>query len=419
MVEKQRVNPVVAAAVLCAALIYSGLVGIRERHRFRCLLPPERICTLRGRIVSDPVRTAAGDSYRCRFEPERAAAENGAAAGCRGRTAVFLPARTVEAFFPGKLYSVGGQSGAALYSTGCRVEIRGSFSRTGDSFYAGSCGPSEYDENAYGRLCRFRALCRLQFRRLMYAWGEAGGLLLALLSGIREYTARDTAEAFRNAGLAHILALSGMHLSLFSGLFALAGERAGGRRLSGLLRLCAVLAFTWFAGFSPSLRRAFLCAVILLLSSACGVRPPDMKGVLALSFLIHAAAAPEELRGAAFMLSYGALAGILVAGGVCGRLARRFLPAPAAEQLASGAAANLCTAPISARLFGRFAPAGIVASVVVSPAVTLFIWCGLAGILLCLCFPVCVRPAAFFMNVLYAGISGLVRFFARIPGVEI
>ena len=72
---------------------------------------------------------------------------------------------------------------------------------------------------------RFRALCRLYFKRMMFAWGSAGGLLLALLCGARDFTESETADAFRMAGLSHILALSGMHLSLFYGLAAFAGKK--------------------------------------------------------------------------------------------------------------------------------------------------------------------------------------------------
>ena len=49
----------------------------------------------------------------------------------------------------------------------------------------------------------------------MYMWGSAGGLLLALLSASKEYTSSAFSDAFRLAGLSHILALSGMHVSIF------------------------------------------------------------------------------------------------------------------------------------------------------------------------------------------------------------
>ena len=61
----------------------------------------------------------------------------------------------------------------------------------------------------------------------MFYWNEAGGLFLALISGIREYTDQSAADSFRRAGLSHILALSGMHLSLFSGITAKISHKTG------------------------------------------------------------------------------------------------------------------------------------------------------------------------------------------------
>jgi len=86
---------------------------------------------------------------------------------------------------------------------------------------------------------------------------------------------RAVSDAFRNAGLSHILALSGMHLSLVSGIAFFAGMRLFGKTKSYIFQFCAVSLFVWFAGFSPSLLRAFLCSVLLLLCSVCGIAGAD------------------------------------------------------------------------------------------------------------------------------------------------
>ena len=83
-----------------------------------------------------------------------------------------------------------------------------------------------------GKIQKSRAFCRLEFKRMMFSWGKAGGFLLALLSGSKEYLDIDLVENFKKSGLSHILALSGMHLSLLSGIAAFIGKKIGIKKIS-------------------------------------------------------------------------------------------------------------------------------------------------------------------------------------------
>ena len=124
------------------------------------------------------------------------------------------------------------------------------------------------------------------FKRLMYKWGNAGGLLLALLCGAREYTDIAIAENFKNAGLSHVLALSGMHLSMFSSIAVLIGNKIGRKKLTYAIRIIVLILFVWFAGFSPSLLRAFICSTLTLIALMSSSKNPDMLLILCFSFLI-------------------------------------------------------------------------------------------------------------------------------------
>ena len=141
----------------------------------------------------------------------------------------------------------------------------------------------------------------------MYAWGPAGGFLLALLSGSREYTEVSVAENFKKAGLSHILALSGMHLSMFSGLAVFLGTKLRRKRITLVFQLVSVSAFVWFAGFSPSLLRAFICLFIVLFQGILSLEKSDMLTVLCFSFFTQCMISPNDLLNTGFILSYGAL----------------------------------------------------------------------------------------------------------------
>lgn len=249
----------------------------------------------------------------------------------------------------------------------------------------------------------------------MYAWGSGGGLLLALLCGAREYTDPATSDAFRRAGLSHILALSGMHLSMFSAIAIFFGNRAGIRKLTFVLRISALFAFVWFAGFSPSLVRAFICALLTIAASIAGAKKPDMLSILCFSFLLQSAVCPQDIHNAAFILSYGALAGILLTSSLFNRFYTKFCPRQLTASLSAASGAQTFTAPISLKIFGSFSPIGIVSATLVSPFITVFIYSGLLLILLSLVFPILSKPSGIFINFQYTIITYIVNIFSGVP----
>ena len=253
----------------------------------------------------------------------------------------------------------------------------------------------------------------------MYAWGSGGGLLQALLCGAREYTSAETSDAFRRAGLSHILALSGMHLSMFSQIALFFGNKAGIKKLTFILRITALVGFVWFAGFSPSLVRAFICAILTIAATIAGAKKPDMLSILCFSFLIQSAVCPQDIHSAAFILSYGTLAGILLTGSFFSRFYSKFSPRLISSSLSAATGAQTFTAPISLKLFGSFSPIGIVSATVVSPFITVFIYSGLLLILLSLMFPILSKPSGIFINLQYTVIKYIVNIFSLVPNWSI
>jgi competence protein ComEC len=410
-------NPLVCASVICAAVLYFGF-PLKNRNEFSSLVQPSAVVFMRGKIVSNPAKLPKQQKYVLKFEPAYVKTSGGITSTCSGVLTVMLDSTMAEAYLPGSLYSLSRRTGALVGETGALAEFSGKAGTDG-IFFADKGRFCGFPDTPGGRIAHIRALCRIQFRRLMYAWGAAGGLLLALLSGIREYTESITADAFRDAGVAHILALSGMHLSILSGLAVTGGNRLYGKKAAYVFQLSAILIFVWFAGFSPSLFRAFLCSISMIVLSVCGITDVSMLHVLCAAFLCHIVAAPSDCTSAAFILSYGALAGILVFGELINGLLVHILPQCISSKIAASAAAQSFTAPASLKLFGTFMPGGIAASVVVSPLVTLFMYAGLFCIVLCLLFPVCTVPAGTVMNSIYAAVKVLVTAFARIPGITV
>ncbi|MBO4533398.1 MAG: ComEC/Rec2 family competence protein [Treponema sp.] len=416
MVKRYSNSSVFLAAFICIILFYSGLVKVSDKTRLISFIEPGKINLIHGSLISSPVKTSDGSYYSARFKINSFKAQNGIKGQAGGSLVVYIPVDQAEALLPGKLYSkarLHGNEKAPLWEAGGVYTLSGRFGRDSTKFYISECKDSFFPQTLYGRLDYLRALCRLQFKRLMYSWGAAGGLLLALLCGAKEYTSSDISLSFKNAGLSHILALSGMHLSMFSGIAIFAGKKIGRKKLTFIIRIIALVLFVWFAGFSPSLLRAFLCNMLLIIAALANVKKPDMLLVLAFSFLCQTIIAPQDIFNSGFILSYAALAGILLTNSFFNKIYSRFLPSYFAASLGSSTGAQIFTAPVSLKLFGSFAPVGIIATSIVSPVVTLFIYSGLVLIILSLVCPVIAGASGFFINLEYTVIKYLVAFFSK------
>lgn len=414
-------SPVFTAALICSVLFYSGIIQTKDRNHFSCLFPLNEIKGIEGRLASSPVKSSSGtDIYSANFSVSHAYT-GGIKAGktsCTGNVNLLLPSGMVESLYPGKNYTSAKAGEGLLFESGghffMSVEC---IDNAMPLFRVNDAKILKSENGILSSLYLLRARCRLAFKRLMYGWGSAGGLLLALLSGAKEYIESDVGNAFKNAGLSHILALSGMHLSLFGGIAFFLGKKLSKRSTAELIQLFAVIFFVWFAGLSPSLFRAFLSSLILFVNSAMKMRRIKPMSVLAACFLIHLMIFPSHLESAAFMLSYGALAGIMSIGQLLRYFFGRLLFPAASSAFSESAGAQIFTAPITASLFGKLMPIGILSSVAVSPLIVFFLYIGLAGTILCLFMPFLSGTFNVIMSCIYFIIKELVLMFAKAPSI--
>lgn len=438
--------PVRIAAVILALALYARTVKPADPHAFRCCMPLDKLGSISGFVVSNPSKTSSGRFYSLLLDAERAGSAD-MSCSARGRIRLLVPCELVEALYPGKLFSLSKkdvpvEQGARLVCTVRRVKessdagtlptssAGGAMSASAVTAARGvkSCTPSvpvfiaETTSFAGWKngICRLRALSRLYLKRVLYAWGDAGGLLLALVSGSREYTDEKLAQAFQNAGLAHILALSGMHLSLFISAASFSKFLVG-KKAASVLSLILMCAFMWFAGASPSLVRAFLCVLVALIARFLFIELSE-KGsfdCLCAAFIAQTAFLHTDIHSAAFLLSYAAIAGILLVSPIIRPFLCSFLPQKLAESASATAGAWLATSPLTAVLFGHIAPVGLISSIIVTPLASVFFIAGCIGVLFCLILPFLLYPLNGIMHVLYAALKYAVLFFARFKPIDL
>ncbi len=417
MIKKYNSNVIFISTIICIFVLYSGFFKINNQTQFLSLNQNDDIQFLYGKLLSSPVKLSSNKYYSSIMKVNYSKSNKNIISSCKGNIQIFIPSDLVEVFFPGKLYSSVGKQNGYLWEEGGFYLIKGDMKN--NIFFVKSCSYSDFENNIWGKISKKRALWRLQFKRMMYCWGNAGGLLLALICGAKEYTESDLSLSFRKAGLSHILALSGMHLSLFSNISLIIGKRIGRKKITFIFRLIFISLFVWFAGFSPSLLRAFICNILLLMASVSNVEKPDMLLILCFSFLIQIVISPLDIYNIGFILSYTALAGILIFNNLINKFYIKFLPVIISNSLSASTSAQFFTAPVSLKYFGCFYPIGIIATVLVSPLITLFIYAGLILIILTLVFPFLNNGSGFFMNFLYNIINVLVRIFSKTPFIQI
>lgn len=86
---------------------------------------------------------------------------------------------------------------------------------------------------------------------------DTAGIASALITGNKADIDDDTAQNLRYAGISHIFAVSGMHLSIWSGLIFLAFRRGSkNKKIPLIAALIFVLFYVVFTGFSPSVLRS-------------------------------------------------------------------------------------------------------------------------------------------------------------------
>ena len=423
MVDSLKNNFFLLPALLLAALLYLKICPVQTAKPYYSLVPLNDAAAFEGRVAKSPVKLGGKrKSFKLTLNLSRVWSKNGLAAAAEGQADVYLPAELCEIYQPGKLYTAWrGSKADFLLDQGARVRLEAgpAVFKKAASFESKKIISCSYDGGLWGSLQKIRALSRLHFARLMFAWGEAGGLLLALLSGSRDYLDSGAGDAFRLAGLSHILALSGMHLSLIGGLAFAFGKKAAGKKAALALEFFCMLAFVWFAGKSPSLFRALLCSLCALCSGLFKLKARSGLNSLALVFIIHCSLFAADAFELSFMLSYGALFGILAFNEFVAKRLLRSFPSGAGSSLASSVGAQLATAPISLKFFGLVAPGGVAASAALSPLVTLFVYAGLFCVFVSLAFPFAAPFCGGLLGFLYELISRAVFFFAKIPCVKI
>lgn len=241
---------------------------------------------------------------------------------------------------------------------------------------------------------------------------EEAALLAGLVLGDDRHQSEELQTAFRDAGLTHLLAVSGQNVAF---VLLAASPLLGRLRIrTRFVATVAVLAFfAVLTRFEPSVLRATTMAGTAALATSIG-RPASGLRVLALATSALVLVDPLLAHSLGFQLSVLASAGIML---LTTRIAAA-LPGPTwlGTPLAVTVAAQLATAPLLLGIFGPVPLAGLPANLLAGPASGAVMTYGLVGGTVA---GLCPAPVAALVHVptrlLLWWVAGTARWSASLP----
>ena len=190
---------------------------------------------------------------------------------------------------------------------------------------------------------------------------------------------RQFKDRLANVGLTHVVAASGMNVSLFSGFaFWVVSFLAIRKLYKAILVIGMILFYSTITGFDPPIVRATIMGTFTIVAMIVGRQSAAIWGLL-ISAYIMLWVSPMLLTNPSFLLSFTAMIGQIFLSGL--RLNLPNLSKPFAENFLQSLVAILFTFPIVLLFFAKFSLVSLFTNVLVLWTVEpLMIFGGLAGI---------------------------------------
>ncbi|MCG2675974.1 DNA internalization-related competence protein ComEC/Rec2 [bacterium] len=245
-----------------------------------------------------------------------------------------------------------------------------------------------------------------------------GSVLKGIILGRREELPSPLRQAFITTGVAHVLAVSGLHVGLVAaffhyGLFRLLRLPNKG---SALLTLLIIILYCFMTGCRPPVVRATIMFGLFLTASCLG-RKREVYTTLALAALVILLINPLTLFNVGFQLSFAAVLSILyLYPRIWPRL--KFLSSYPAGLISVSLAAWMGVAPLIAYHFNYFTPVAILANLVVVSLVMVVVALGFLTTIFSFFFPLAQLFSScnwLFLTILIKAI----HLFSHFPGAGI
>ena len=231
---------------------------------------------------------------------------------------------------------------------------------------------------------------------------ENGQVLCAMLLGEKSDVDADMKEQYQKAGISHVLAISGLHISFIGlGIYKLIRRSGVSYIGSGILASLVLSIYVLMIGFSVSIVRAYVMLLFRIGADMAG-RVYDIVTALMVSAALLAMYQPLYLADAAFYLSHGAILGILILLPCLTKMLpqKRWL-----EGSLAGLAIHIALFPVLLWFYFEIPTYSMLINMVVIPLMTWVLSLGMFGVL----FSLLWLPVG---KVLFGGCDWILSFFS-------
>ena len=210
--------------------------------------------------------------------------------------------------------------------------------------------------------------------------GEAGAFAAAIMSGDRSGMSQETLANLRASNLAHLLAISGLHMGLLTGfvfavlrLILVMIPRVGllwpVKKIAAFGALMAAAGYLALSGGNVATERAFTMVSVMLIAVMLG-RPALTMRAVAIAAIIILVLQPEALTGPGFQMSFAATTALVFVFRQLRHVNWQHWPKwsrGVISMVISSFVAGVATAPFAAAHFNQIAHYGLIANLLSVP----------------------------------------------------
>nr|MBO4518154.1 ComEC/Rec2 family competence protein [Clostridia bacterium] len=195
---------------------------------------------------------------------------------------------------------------------------------------------------------------------------EEFSVAYAMLTGNSDYMTEETVNAYRSVGVAHIFAVSGLHIGfLATAIYFMLSKLKVNRAVAFIIALSICIFYSGVCGFSASSVRAVIMFFFLNIARLFGLKYDGISAVCAAALCILIFS-PVQLFCVGFQMSFSIVATVIVLYNPL-KKALKFLPDKLAAALTVSFLAEVGGIPVLLYAFGEFAALSLIVNMLFIP----------------------------------------------------
>ncbi len=245
------------------------------------------------------------------------------------------------------------------------------------------------DINVLGNDIKLVEKFRLRVKDLLVENMSAddGATAYAVLFGYTNDISDDTYSAYRDAGILHLLAVSGLNVTFLISLIGFILKLLKVNRFANFLTCFIVLiVYAYLCSFAPSILRAGIMGIIFLASQLSG-RCYDSLNTLGIAGILVLITSPLFAFDIGFLMSYFCVMGIVLLHPILSKFLKKLFPKAIANSLSVSISATVAILPFLAMMYSKLNLLSFFTNLLTVPLFSIAYPFLCVAVIVCLIFP--------------------------------